>query len=56
MQSFTALHRFRPDVSARRRREMRTLSHQQAKAFYDRFGAKQDSQAFYEDRAVQELV
>jgi len=35
---------------------MRTLSHQQAKAFYDRFGAKQDSQAFYEDRAVQDMV
>lgn len=35
---------------------MNTLSHQQAKAFYDRFGARQDSQAFYEDRAVEDLV
>lgn len=34
----------------------RTLSRQEAKAFYDRFGAKQDSQAFYEDPAVAELV
>lgn len=41
---------------AQRRSEMRTLSHPEAKAFYDRFGARQDSQAFYEDRAVQELV
>ncbi len=32
------------------------LTHQQAKAFYDRFGSKQDSQAFYEDRAINELV
>lgn len=35
---------------------MRTLSHEEAKAFHDRFGAKQDSQAFYEDRAVQDLI
>src|SRR6266508_882694 len=35
---------------------MRTLSHHEAKAFYDRFGARQDSQAFYEDCALQELV
>ncbi len=32
------------------------LSHQQAKAFYDRFGARQDAQAFYEDRAVDRLL
>lgn len=32
------------------------LSRDQAKAFYDRFGAKQDSQAFYEDRATGHLV
>jgi ubiquinone/menaquinone biosynthesis C-methylase UbiE len=38
------------------RSEMRTLSHEEAKAFYDRFGARQDSQAFYEDRAVQDLI
>lgn len=35
---------------------MRTLSHHEAKAFYDRFGAKQDRQAFYEDPAVQDLI
>jgi ubiquinone/menaquinone biosynthesis C-methylase UbiE len=32
------------------------LSREEARAFYDRFGAKQDSQAFYEDRAVADLV
>ncbi len=32
------------------------LNHQQAKAYYDRFGSKQDSQAFYEDRAKEQLV
>ena len=32
------------------------LNHQQAKSYYDRFGAKQDSQAFYEDRAKDRLV
>ena len=32
------------------------LSHQQAKAFYDRFGRKQDSQRFYEDVATEALV
>lgn len=32
------------------------LSREQAKVFYDRFGAKQDSQAFYEDRATADLV
>jgi hypothetical protein len=35
---------------------MKTLSHHEAKAFYDRFGARQDGQAFYEDGALQELV
>jgi ubiquinone/menaquinone biosynthesis C-methylase UbiE len=35
---------------------MRTLSHDEAKAFYDRFGARQDGQAFYEDAALDELV
>jgi ubiquinone/menaquinone biosynthesis C-methylase UbiE len=33
----------------------RTLSHQQAKAFYDRFGSKQDLQRVYEDPAVRVL-
>lgn len=35
---------------------MRTLSHDEAKAFYDWFGAKQDSQRFYEDPAVADLI
>lgn len=37
-------------------RVTRTLSPGDAKAFYDRFGARQDSQAFYEDPAVQDLI
>jgi ubiquinone/menaquinone biosynthesis C-methylase UbiE len=37
-------------------RKARTLSWEQARAFYDRFGAKQDSQGFYEDRATADLV
>ena len=32
------------------------LSRDEAKAFYDRFGAKQDSQGFYEDRALEDLM
>lgn len=32
------------------------LTHAQAKRFYDRFGRKQDSQGFYEDRALDELI
>jgi len=32
------------------------LSRDEARRFYDRFGARQDSQAFYEDRAVEELI
>jgi ubiquinone/menaquinone biosynthesis C-methylase UbiE len=32
------------------------LSREEARAFYDRFGAKQDLQRFYEDRAVEELL
>jgi len=35
---------------------MRTLSHDEAKAFYDWFGAKQDSQRFYEDPPVADLI
>ena len=30
----------------------RTLSHTEARAFYDRLGSRQDSQAFYEDAAT----
>jgi ubiquinone/menaquinone biosynthesis C-methylase UbiE len=32
------------------------LTRQQAKAFYDRFGAKQDKQAFYEDPPLNDLI
>ncbi len=35
---------------------MRTLTTDEAKSFYDRFGIKQDSQAFYEERALKILV
>jgi ubiquinone/menaquinone biosynthesis C-methylase UbiE len=35
---------------------MPLLTHEQAKAFYDTFGARQDAQAFYEDRAVEALI
>jgi len=38
------------------RRSMRTLSHQQARRVYDRIGARQDTQAFYEDVATRELI
>jgi len=34
----------------------RTLGPARAKAFYDRFGSKQDAQGFYEDRALALLV
>lgn len=34
----------------------RTLSIDEAKGFYDRFGARQDKQAFYEDAATAELI
>lgn len=32
------------------------LTRSQAQAFYDRFGKKQDSQAFYEDAALDDLI
>lgn len=32
------------------------FNRQQAQAFYDRFGSKQDTQAFYEDAALDDLV
>ena len=35
---------------------MRTLSHAEARAFYDWFGARQDSQRFYEDAAISDLI
>jgi ubiquinone/menaquinone biosynthesis C-methylase UbiE len=34
----------------------RTLSHAEARRFYDRFGARQDAQAFYERPALERLV
>ncbi len=34
----------------------RTLSHEQARRFYDRLGAGQDSQVFYEEPALRDLV
>jgi SAM-dependent methyltransferase len=34
----------------------RCLTRDEARRFYDRFGARQDSQAFYEDRALDALV
>ena len=34
----------------------RTLTHEQARAFYDRFGSRQDRQGFYEDAAVADLI
>lgn len=34
----------------------RTLTHEEARAFYDRLGSRQDSQGFYEDVATAELV
>jgi ubiquinone/menaquinone biosynthesis C-methylase UbiE len=33
-----------------------TLSHEEARRFYDRFGARQDSQAFYERPALETLI
>lgn len=35
---------------------MRTLSHEEARAFYDRLGARQDTQGFYEGPATAALV
>lgn len=32
------------------------LTRSQARRFYDHFGAKQDSQAFYEDAALDDLM
>jgi len=35
---------------------MNTLTRKETKAFYDRFGPKQDKQAFYEDPAIRVLI
>ncbi len=37
-------------------RDVRVLTHQQAQAFYNRMGAKQDWQAFYEAKATHDLI
>jgi len=34
----------------------KTLSHREAREFYDGFGAKQDSQGFYEDPPLEDLI
>lgn len=36
--------------------EGRVLTHEQAQAFYDWMGAKQDLQAFYEEKATRDLI
>src|SRR5258708_39445041 len=36
--------------------DVRVLTHRQAQAFYNRMGAKQDWQAFYEAKATHDLV
>src|SRR6516225_4931780 len=36
--------------------EVHVLTHEQAQAFYNRMGAKQDWQAFYEAKATQDLI
>jgi hypothetical protein len=35
---------------------MKMLTHAQARSFYDRLGAKQDRQRFFEDPATRDLV
>ena len=35
---------------------VKTLSKDQARAYYDRFGSKQDSQGYYEDPATEDMV
>ncbi len=34
----------------------RTLTHEEARSYYDKFGAKQDQQGFYEDAALDLLL
>src|SRR5258708_36091392 len=36
--------------------DVRVLTHEQAQAFYNRMGAKQDWQAFYEAKATHDLI
>jgi len=35
---------------------VKTLTREQARAYYDRFGTKQDSQGYYEDPATEDMV
>lgn len=44
------------DVAKERSRAQRVLSHEEAKAFYDQFGQKQDLQRIYEDPAIEVLL
>jgi hypothetical protein len=37
-------------------RQARLLSHRQAQRFYDRLGARLDTQAFYESPALRDLA
>ena len=43
-------------AGARRVSNERTLSHEEARSFYDGFGKKQDWQAFYESAAIEDLL
>jgi ubiquinone/menaquinone biosynthesis C-methylase UbiE len=44
------------DVAKQRGQPDRVLSHEEARAFYDRFGRKQDLQRIYEDPAIEVLL
>jgi ubiquinone/menaquinone biosynthesis C-methylase UbiE len=46
----------RMDVAKQRGQAERVLSYAEAKAFYDRFGKKQDLQRIYEDPAIEVLL
>ncbi len=37
-------------------KQQRMLSHAQARRFYDRFGKAQETQRFYEEKAIQQLI
>ena len=43
-------------MNMKRQHDERMLTHQQAKAFYDHLGARQDLQAFYEAPATGDLI
>lgn len=52
----TGMSGARRNRRVRRTKMSRTLSHGKAKAFYDRLGRRQDWQAFFEDRAVEDMI